>query len=101
MAKASGLSQTAVSRTWRAFALQPHRSETSKLSTGPQFVDKARDIVGLYMSPPDNAIVLCVDEKSQVQAPDRIQPLLPMEPGRPSDTHTITPVMERHPCLRR
>jgi transposase len=87
MAKASGLSQTAVSRIWRAFALQPHRTETFKLSTDPQFVDKVRDIVGLYMSPPDNAIVLCVDEKSQVQALDRTQPLLPMEPGRP-ERHT-------------
>jgi transposase len=87
MAKASGLSQTAVSRIWRAFALQPHRSETFKLSTDPQFVDKVRDIVGLYMSPPENAIVLCVDEKSQVQAIDRTQPLLPMEPGRP-ERHT-------------
>lgn len=87
MAKASGLSQTAVSRIWRAFNLQPHRTETFKLSTDPLFVDKVRDVVGLYMSPPDKAIVLCVDEKSQVQALDRTQPLLPMEPGRP-ERHT-------------
>lgn len=87
MAKASGLSQSAVSRIWRAFSLQPHRTETFKLSTDPLFIDKVRDVVGLYMSPPDNAIVLCVDEKSQVQALDRSQPLLPLEPGRP-ERHT-------------
>jgi len=78
-----GLSQSTVSRIWRAFNLQPHRSETFKLSTDPMFVDKVRDVVGLYMSPPDKAIVLCVDEKSQVQALDRTQPVLPMRPGSP------------------
>ena len=83
MAKATGMSQSAISRIWRAFGLQPHRIESFKLSTDPQFIDKVRDIVGLYMSPPENAIVLCVDEKSQVQALDRSQPLLPLEPGRP------------------
>jgi transposase len=82
MAKASGLNQTAVSRIWRAFALQPHRSETFKLSKDPLFVDKVRDIVGLYMSPPDKALVLCVDEKSQIQALDRTQPILPLRPGQ-------------------
>jgi transposase len=87
MAKATGLSQTAISRIWRAFGLQPHRTETFKLSTDPQFIDKVRDVVGLYMSPPENAIVLCVDEKSQVQALDRTQPLLPLEPGSP-ERHT-------------
>lgn len=87
MAKASGLSQSAVSRIWRAFSLQPHRTETFKLSTDPLFIDKVRDVVGLYMSPPDKAIVLCVDEKSQVQALDRSQPLLPLEPGYP-ERHT-------------
>ncbi len=87
MAKATGLSQTAISRIWRAFNLQPHRTETFKLSTDPLFIDKVRDVVGLYMSPPDKAIVLCVDEKSQVQALDRTQPLLPMEPCRP-ERHT-------------
>lgn len=87
MAKAAGLSQTAVSRIWRAFGLKPHRTETFKLSTDPLFVEKVRDVVGLYMSPPENAIVLCVDEKSQVQALDRSQPLLPLEPGRP-ERHT-------------
>lgn len=83
MARATGLSQTAISRIWRAFALQPHRTETFKLSADPLFIDKVRDIVGLYMSPPENAIVLCLDEKSQVQALDRTQPLLPLQPGRP------------------
>jgi transposase len=82
MAKAMGLSQTAISRIWRAFNLQPHRTETFKLSTDPLFIDKVRDIVGLYLNPPDRAIVLCVDEKSQVQALDRSQPLLPMGPGQ-------------------
>ena len=82
MAQAVGLSQTAVVRIWRAFGLKPHRSETFKLSTDPYFVEKVRDVVGLYMSPPERAIVLCVDEKSQVQALDRTQPLLPMAPGQ-------------------
>lgn len=82
-----GLSQSTVSRIWRAFNLQPHRAETFKLSTDPLFVDKVRDVVGLYMSPPDKAIVLCVDEKSQVQALDRTQPVLPMRPGSP-ERHT-------------
>lgn len=87
MAKATGLSQSTVSRIWRAFSLQPHRTETFKLSTDPLFIEKVRDVIGLYMSPPDNAIVLSVDEKSQVQALDRSQPLLPLEPGRP-ERHT-------------
>ena len=82
MAKHTGMSQTAVIRIWRAFALQPHRSETFKLSKDPLFVDKVRDIVGLYMSPPEKALVLCVDEKSQIQALDRTAPLLPMRPGQ-------------------
>jgi transposase len=82
MAKACGLSQSSVSRIWRAFALQPHRSETFKLSKDPLFIEKVRDIVGLYLNPPDRALVLCVDEKSQVQALDRTQPLLPMRPGQ-------------------
>lgn len=82
MSKESGLSQTTVSKIWRAFGLKPHRQETFKISTDPLFVDKVRDIVGLYMNPPDHAIVLCVDEKSQMQALDRTQPLLPMGPGQ-------------------
>lgn len=82
MAKATGLNQTAVSRIWRAFALQPHRSESFKLSRDPLFIDKVRDVVGLYMNPPDRALVLCVDEKSQIQALERTSPLLPMRPGQ-------------------
>ena len=83
MAKASGLSQTAVMRIWHAFGLAPHRAETFKLSTDPLFIEKVRDIVGLYLNPPDRALVLCVDEKSQIQALDRTQPILPMMPGLP------------------
>jgi transposase len=82
MAKATGMSQTAISRIWRSFGLQPHRVETFKLSEDPYFIEKVRDVVGLYMAPPEHAIVLCVDEKSQVQALDRTQPLLPMCPGQ-------------------
>jgi transposase len=82
MAQASGLSRSAVHRIWRAFALQPHRTETFKLSADPLFIEKVRDIVGLYLRPPDRALVLCVDEKSQIQALDRTQPLLPMRPGQ-------------------
>jgi putative transposase len=81
MAAATGLSHTTIRRIWAAFGLQPHRSETFKLSTDPLFVDKVQDIVGLYMAPPNRAIVLCVDEKSQIQALDREQPVLPMAPG--------------------
>ena len=83
MARDTGLSQTAVSRIWRAFGLQPHRQETFKLSTDPLFVEKVRDIVGLYLAPPLKAMVLCVDEKSQIQALDRTQPILPLAPGIP------------------
>ena len=82
MARAEGLSQSSIGRIWRAFGLKPHRTESFKLSTDPYFVEKVRDVVGLYMSPPERAIVLCVDEKSQVQALDRTQPLLPMTPGK-------------------
>jgi transposase len=82
MARASGLSVSTVQRIWRAFGLQPHRLETFKLSTDPDFVAKVRDIVGLYVAPPERAIVLCVDEKSQIQALDRSQPMLPMRPGQ-------------------
>jgi transposase len=83
MAKAVGLSDTTVLRIWRAFGLQPHRSDTFKLSADPQLVEKVRDIVGLYLNPPEGAIVLCTDEKSQIQALDRTQPILPMRPGLP------------------
>ncbi len=82
LARQSGLSHSTVSRIWRAFGLQPHRSETFKLSKDPLFIDKVRDIVGLYLNPPDRAMVLCVDEKSQIQALDRTQPMLPMRPGQ-------------------
>ncbi len=82
MAARCGLSQSTVSRVWRAFGLQPHRTEAFKLSKDPLFVEKVRDIVGLYLNPPDRALVLCADEKSQIQALDRTQPLLPMRPGQ-------------------
>lgn len=82
MAREIGHAPSTVQRIWKAFGLQPHRSETFKLSSDPLFVEKVRDIVGLYLSPPDRAVVLCVDEKSQIQALDRTQPLLPMRPGQ-------------------
>ena len=87
MAQRAGLSHNTVSRIWRAFGLQPHRTETFKLSADPFFIEKVRDekvrdIVGLYLDPPDRALVLCVDEKSQIQALDRTRPLLPMRPGQ-------------------
>ncbi|HEX2714369.1 MAG TPA: IS630 family transposase [Candidatus Acidoferrales bacterium] len=82
LAQRCGLSQSTVSRIWRAFALQPHRAETYQLSKDPLFIEKVRDIVGLYLNPPDKALVLCVDEKTQMQALDRSQPLLPLRPGQ-------------------
>lgn len=82
MAAASGVSRSSVNKIWRSFSLQPHRTETFKLSRDPRFIEKVRDVVGLYMSPPENAVVICVDEKSQMQALDRTQPLLPMTPGQ-------------------
>jgi transposase len=82
LARHAGMSQSAVSRIWRAFALQPHRTESFKLSADPLFIEKVRDIVGLYLNPPNRALVLCVDEKTQVQALDRTRPLLPMRPGQ-------------------
>lgn len=83
IAKETGMSQSTISRIWRTFGIQPHRTETFKLSTDPLFIEKVRDVVGLYMSPPENAVVLCVDEKSQVQAIDRTQPIFPLRPGVP------------------
>jgi transposase len=83
MAQATGMSQSAISRIWRAFGLKPHLTETFKLSPDPLFVDKVRDIVGLYVNPPEGALVLCVDEKSQIQALDRTAPVLPIRPGLP------------------
>lgn len=93
LAKELKLSRDAVQRVWRAFGLKPHRTETFSLSRDPQFIEKVRDVVGLYMSPPDNAIVLCVDEKSQMQALDRSQPLLPMMATHPERR---TPTYVRH-----
>ena len=83
MAQATGMSQSAISRIWRAFGLKPHLTESFKLSPDPLFVDKVRDIVGLYINPPEGALVLCVDEKSQIQALDRTSPVLPLRPGLP------------------
>jgi transposase len=83
MAQATGMSQSAVSRIWRAFALKPHLVDEFKLSPDPQFIDKVRDVVGIYLNPPDAAVVLCVDEKTQVQALDRTAPVLPLIPGTP------------------
>lgn len=100
MAEATHMSQSAISRIWRAFSLQPHRVETFKLSTDPFFVEKVRDIVGLYLNPPERALVLCVDEKSQVQALDRTRPVLPLRPGVPArQTHDYirNGTTSRHP----
>src|SRR3954463_6228815 len=83
MAREVGLTQSAVLRIWKAFGLQPHRQQTWKLSKDPQFIDKVRDVVGIYLNPPERAVVLCVDEKSQIQALDRTQPILPLLPGTP------------------
>src|SRR5438034_4108164 len=82
MAAATGMTRQTVHRIWKAFGLQPHRSDTFKLSTDPQLIEKVRDIVGLYLNPPERALVLCADEKSQIQALDRTQPTLPMRPGQ-------------------
>lgn len=91
MAATTGMTPTAIHRIWKAFALQPHRTETFKLSKDPLFIEKVRDIVGLYLNPPDKALVLCVDEKSQVQALDRTQPVLPLRPGQAERrTHDYT-----------
>jgi transposase len=92
MARSAGVSQSAVSRIWRTFGLKPHVIQTWKLSTDPMFIDKVRDVVGLYMSPPENALVLCVDEKSQIQALDRTAPCLPML--------TTTPARRTHDYVR-
>ena len=98
MAKAVGYAPSTIHRLWRAFGLQPHRSETFKLSTDPLFVEKVRDIVGLSLAPPERALVLCVDEKSQIQALDRTQPLLPMRPGQVERQRTTTPVTAPPRC---
>ncbi|MCM2319782.1 MAG: IS630 family transposase [Pseudomonas sp.] len=93
MSKAIGISPASVQRIWRAFGLKPHLERTFKLSTDPAFVDKVQDIVGLYLNPPDKALVLCVDEKSQIQALNRTQPCLPLAPGHPA---TRTHDYQRH-----
>jgi hypothetical protein len=91
LAKQTGMSKSTVARIWRAFGLKPHLVDTFKLSTDPQFIDKVRDLVGLYLNPPQAAVVLCVDEKTQVQAVDRTQPVLPLLPGVPQRrTHDDT-----------
>jgi transposase len=87
MAKRSGMSRMTVNRIWQAFGLRPHLSETFKLSSDPQLVEQVRDIVGLYLNPPEHALVLCADEKSQIQALNRMQPILPMWPGK-AERHT-------------
>ncbi|MGE0322041.1 MAG: IS630 family transposase, partial [Polyangiaceae bacterium] len=93
MEEKTGVSRSSVSRIWRAFRLKPHRRDTFSLSTDDLFVEKVRDIVGLYMNPPDNAVVLCVDEKSQIQALNRRQPALPMVFGQPE---RVTPTYIRN-----
>lgn len=93
MAQKLGMSQSAISRIWRTFGLKPHRHETFQISTDPFFIEKVRDIVGLYLSPPTNALVLCVDEKSQIQALNRTQPVLPM---RPAQVERHTPEYQRN-----
>ena len=91
LARQLGMSQSAISRIWRAFGLKPHLVDSFKLSTDPQFIEKARDVVGLYLNPPQAAMVLCVDEKTQVQALDRTAPILPLPPGTPQRaTHDYT-----------
>jgi hypothetical protein len=98
MANTMGMSQTAISRIWRAFGLQPHREETFKLSTDPQFIEKLRDMVGLYLDPPQAAAVFCVDEKSQIQAIDRIQPAFPILRGTPPASAMTTFATAPRPC---
>ena len=100
LAAATGLSQSAVVRIWRAFALQPHRTATFKLSRDPLFVDKVRDVVGLYMSPPDRALVLCVDEKPQIQAVERTAPVLPMRSGQVERRTRLRPARHHRPVRR-
>jgi hypothetical protein len=98
MAKASGLSVSSVHRIWQAFSMQPHRSETFKLSTDPLFVEKVRDIVGLYLDPPDRALVLCVDEKSQIQALDVLSRCYRCAQGKSSGVRTTTNDMGQPRC---
>jgi hypothetical protein len=92
------MSQSAISRIWRAFGLTPHLVDTFKLSTDPQFIDKVRDVVGLDLNPPEAAMVWCVDEQTQVQALDRTAPILPLLPGTPSGPPTTPPVTAPPTC---
>jgi transposase len=101
MAAKSGLSKSTIGRIWRKFELKPHRSDGFTLSTDPLFVEKVVDVVGLYHNPPEKAVVLCVDEKSQMQALDRSQPVLPMMPGMPERAATTTPGMASRACSPR
>ena len=100
MAKESGLSKSTVGRIWMAFGLKPHLVDTFKISTDPQFIDKVRDVVGLYLDPPEKALVLCVDEKSQIQALDRSAPALPMMPGLPNAAPMTTCATASPHCSR-
>jgi transposase len=99
LAQQGGLSRSTISRIWRAFGLQPHRRETCKLSKDPLFIEKVRDIVGIYLNPPDRALVLCIDEKSQIQALDRTQPLCQCGPGKPNAAATTRNTTARPPYL--
>jgi transposase len=98
LARQVGMSQSAISRIWRAFGLKPHLVDTFKRSTDPQFIEKVRDVVGLYLNPPQAALVLCVDEKTQVQALDRTAPILPLLPGVPQRQTTTTPATAPPTC---
>jgi hypothetical protein len=95
------MSRSTVARIWRAFGLKPHLVDHWKLSNAPQFIDKVRDVVGLYLNPPEAAVVLCVDEKSQIQALDRTAPILPLLPGTRSAKATTTPAMAPPTWMRR
>ncbi len=97
MAQETGMSQSAISRIWRAFGLKPHLVESFKLSPDPQFVEKVRDVVGLYVNPPEGALVLCVDEKTSIQALDRTAPVLPLRPGLP-ENFRLRPSVTRSPA---
>ena len=103
LARRAGVSAATVGRIWQAFGLKPHLLETFKISTDPLFVERVRDVVGLYLDPPERALVLCVDEKSQIQALDRSQPLLPILPGTPARMSTTTAKRHHQPvrCARR
>jgi transposase len=101
MVRRAGMSQTAVSRIWRAFGLRPHRVETFKLSSDPAFIEKVRDVVGLYLAPPDRALVLCVDEKPQIQAAQGTAPAFPCGRAKLRDPHTTIAAMARSTCLPR